>query len=467
MIFQGHHEDTEAPSWPESQVEELGTVTAPAGELVLIDFGLLHLWSGESQPDLDADDVGEQVAATANSAVDLEIVGDDPVAAGRATELAAVGGRYVFDIPADHVDEMRDLVVGRAREHGFDVRVEPMARMPHRTRVARLLEDSPDGVEVIYGGPWAVAVRGVPADRPLRIRGVRMPEDSPDGGRWHSIWVEADERPPARTQDVGYVGVDEARLAFADPDTLTAWRTNDPIDGLVDLAFWGGDAHILVERTGAGSLDDGTFGWTDLPVPDAMQRAEDLSRAKESEGLKFAFDLRPHDDHHRLLSGARSAPTESASIEIGSAVVCGFFTSWGDGAFPVRRDLAADGTLCRLRVEVGAPEIVERQRKLEDRWFGELSRLALASTRVARDGAPVGWMYRQAPDNPRDSGWRVFAGDEAESECNNPENIVIMPLRDLLGGDPDLEPLFRAPVSSAFERQPDGGFTAVEFLPPS
>jgi len=358
------------PSWSASQVEELGTVTAPAGELVLIDFGLLRLWSGESQPTLSPDDVGETIAAAANSAIDLEIIGDDPVAAGRAADLAAASGRYVFDIPALSVDEIRDLVVSRARDRELAVMVEPIARMPHRTRVARLLDDTPDGSQVPYGGPWAVAVRGLPADRPLRVRGARMPEDSTYRARWHSIWVEADARPPARAEDVGYVLVDEARLAFADPDALTAWRIDDPVDGLADVAFWGRDAQILAERTGAGVLDDGTYGWAGLPVPDAMRQARGLHRAKESEGLRFALDLRPHDDHFRLLSLARTAPTESASVEIGGNTVCGFFTSWGDDAFPVRRDLATDGTLCRLRVEVGAPEIAERQRKLEDRWSG-------------------------------------------------------------------------------------------------
>jgi hypothetical protein len=418
------------------------------------------------EPALDPDDVGEEVAAAANSAVDLEILGDGPVAAGRAADLAAVAGRYVFDIPAGKVGEMRDLVVSRARQRGFAVRVEPIARMPHRTRVARLLDDSPDGAEVLYGGPWAVAVRGLPADRPLRVRGVRMPEGSPDRGRWHSIWVEVDERPPARTEDVGYVGVDEARLAFADPDALTAWRTGDPVDGLADLAFWGRDAHILFERTGAGALDGDTYGWTGLPVRDAVQRARDLCRAKESEGLRFALDLRPHDDHHRLLSLAKAAPTESASVEIGGYVVCGFFTSWGDGAFPVRRDLTADGTLCRLRVEVGAPEIVERQRKLDDRWFGELSRFALVSTRVAHDGAPAGWMYRETPDNPDDSGWRVFAGDESDDELDDPKNVAVVPLRDLGAAEAALELLVRAPAPSAFERGPDSGFVPAEPPPP-
>lgn len=307
------------------------------------------------------------------------------------------------------------------------------------------------------GRPWVVAVRGLPAGRPLRVRGARMPEDSPDRSRWHSIWVEADERLPARTEKIGYVLVDEARLAFAAPDALTAWRTDDPADGLADLTFWGRDGPVLIERTGAGSLEDGTHGWTDLPVQDAAGRASGLYRARESEGLRFAFDLRPHDDHYWLLSLARRAPTESASVSIGGSDVCGFFTSWGDGAFPVRRDLADDGTLCRLRVEVGAPEIAERQRKLNDRWFGKLSLASLATARVARGDAQVRWMYREDPDNPRDSGWRVFAGDETDSEANDPENVVIVPLRDLTTADPDLEPLFRTPAPCAFERQHDGG----------
>jgi hypothetical protein len=455
----------EVPSWPQARIEELGTVTAPAGELVLIDFGCLRLWSGESKPALDPDKVGNEVAATANSAVDLEILGDSPVAAGRATHLAAVRGRYAFDIPASRVDEMRDLIASRAGQNGFSVQVKPIPRMPHRTRVARLLDDSPDGAEILYGGPWAVAVRGLPADRPLKVRGVRMAEDGPDRTRWHSIWVEADERPPARTEEIGYVLVDEARLAFAAPDALTAWRTDDPADGLVDLAFWGRDAAVLIEQTGAGTLDDGTYGWTDLPAQDAADRAADLYRAKESEDLRFALDLRPHDDHYRLLSLARTAPTESASVEIGGSVVCGFFTSWGDGAFPVRRDLADDGTLCRLRVEVGAQEIVERQRKFDDRWFGELALEAFVAARVARGDAQAGWIYREAPDNPRDSGWRVFAGDETDSEANDPKNIVIVALRDLADADADLEPLFKTPAPCAFERQPDGGFIPVEFQP--
>ena len=40
---------TSAPT-ADAAAEELGTVTAPEGELILIDFGLLRLWSGRSAP---------------------------------------------------------------------------------------------------------------------------------------------------------------------------------------------------------------------------------------------------------------------------------------------------------------------------------------------------------------------------------------------------------------------------------
>jgi hypothetical protein len=458
---------TGAPLWLTSQIEELGAVTIPEGELVLLDFGLLRLWAAEPGPATDLGDPSDQAAADAEATVDLRITGDDPVAAGQATGLFAVTGRYVFDVSASKVDEMRDAVVSAAGRRGFTVQVEPIPRMPHRTRVARLLDDSPDGAEVRYGGPWAVAVRGLPSDRPLRVRGARMPADDPYCARWHSIWVETDEQAPARTEDVGHVAVDEARLVFAAPDALTAWRTDIAVDGLADLAFWGRDAGMLAERLGAGALDDDTCGWTDLPVRDAVQRARDFHRIRESEDLRFAFDFRPHDDHHRLLSAARTAPTESASAEIGGYVVCGFFTSWGDGVFPVRRDLAADGTLCRLRVEVGAPEVVELQRQMEDRWFGELSRAALVSAQVARHGAPVGWMYREAADHPGDSGWRIFAGDETGDELDDPGNIAVMPLRDLVAKEAALEPFVRRPAPAAFERGADGGFIPAEPPPPS
>jgi hypothetical protein len=206
----------------------------------------------------------------------------------------------VFDLPGDS-----GWLAEKIAAAGLDVALRVLPRMPRHARVRRLLDDLPGGAEVPFHGGWAVAVRGVPADRELRVRGERMDPDGPDAGRWHSVWVECAEGDPAESVVAGHVLVDEARLLFADPAALNDWR----------------------------------------------------------------------DDDHRVLERMRGTPGESGTIEVGGATMTGWFTSWGDGAFPVYRDLAADGTLLRVRVELGAPEIVRRQRRIERLWFGDLAKL--------------------------------------------------------------------------------------------
>lgn len=36
----------------------------------------------------------------------------------------------------------------------------------------------------------------------------------------------------------------------------------------------------------------------------------------------------------------------------------------------------------------------------------------IASRQVTECGKPIGYMYREEPDDESDSGWRVFSGDE-------------------------------------------------------
>lgn len=257
-----------------------------------------------------------------------------------------------------------------------------------------MLDDMPGGAEVTYFGGWAVAVRGVPADRPLRVLGERMDPAGPDAARWHSVWVECLPGEPVRSVPSGYVLVDEAKLMFADPAALNEWRDEEFHDVLIDLAV--------------------------------------------------------------------GSPAEAGSIEVGGALMTGWFTSWGDGAYPVYRDLGRDGELLRVRVELGAPEIVRLRRALERRWFGDLAQLAIVSVRVTRDGSAIGWLYREDPDNDQDSGWRVFAGDETEEYLEDAANCVLMPLRELIVSDPALEELFDQPAPAAFEREaPDGVFVRV------
>ncbi|WP_063052410.1 DUF2185 domain-containing protein [Nocardia arthritidis] len=98
-----------------------------------------------------------------------------------------------------------------------------------------------------------------------------------------------------------------------------------------------------------------------------------------------------------------------------------------------------------------------QQRRLEQLWFGDLATLAIVTARVVRDGAPVGRLYREDADRERDSGWRVFAGDGAQEYLDEADNTVLTPLRELIGAEAALEPLFNHPPGSAFERV-DGEF---------
>jgi len=76
----------------------------------------------------------------------------------------------------------------------------------------------------------------------------------------------------------------------------------------------------------------------------------------------------------------------------------------------------------------------------------------LASDRITVDGAPVGYMYREQPDNDVDSGWRFFAGDESQEYADTPDNFAIYDVNTICNYDAAIIPFLDAPVGSAFGR---------------
>jgi hypothetical protein len=47
-------------------------------------------------------------------------------------------------------------------------------------------------------------------------------------------------------------------------------------------------------------------------------------------------------------------------------------------------------------------------------------------------------MYREAPDNPDDSGWRFFAGDESQEYLDNSRNLEIENVNTIANYDPEI-----------------------------
>lgn len=99
---------------------------------------------------------------------------------------------------------------------------------------------------------------------------------------WKSVWVEIEPGPVAASHEIGYVLVDEARLMFADPDAIGAWRTNESRDGLADLVFWGRDAQTVASELGADTFDEfgrAVYGWRDRPLFEIRQLGGKLAVA--------------------------------------------------------------------------------------------------------------------------------------------------------------------------------------------
>ena len=82
----------------------------------------------------------------------------------------------------------------------------------------------------------------------------------------------------------------------------------------------------------------------------------------------------------------------------------------------------------------------------------------LATDRITVDGMKVGYMYRDQPSRPEDSGWRFFAGDEDENYMSNTQRHGVYEVNTILNYDPGILPLLDAEIGSRFERDAEGRF---------
>jgi hypothetical protein len=441
---------------------EIGRVSAPSGTLVVLDMGYLYLWCHDRPPVFPEGMASEKVVASANSQADFEIVGPDAEKAGRLFNRQW-HPLYLYDIPAHGFEGIRQSFAEVTAKHNLVAGLRPLdRRISHRQRIDLARDFGHGAGEFIFQGIWASAVGGLPKGQVFDVLVDEMEED-PHRGRLQRVYIEVlPNTPTAKSEQVGHAGVDYARLMFADADALGAWQHEKPLDGLADFLFWGRDAARAASLTDAPQLSEGHFGWTNMPVADVAKKGVQVEDVRKNYDMKFATDFRPHSHHHAILEQMRDNPTESGTLEVGGALVCSFFTRWGDGIFPVFRDLADDGHLVRIRIEIGTSDRVELMQKAWER-AEFMAKRALVSKRVAEDGQPVCWLYREAVDRDADSGWRVFAGDETEEYNDDANNIALVSLQDLCGRDRRLESIFQNPIGSAFERgNGDEDFSRVE-----
>ena len=79
-----------------------------------------------------------------------------------------------------------------------------------------------------------------------------------------------------------------------------------------------------------------------------------------------------------------------------------------------------------------------------------------ATDDITVKGKPVGYMYRESPDRPEDSGWRFFSGLETDEEANDPDRLGIFSLNTVANYDRDIVSLLNSDFGTAFARDASG-----------
>jgi hypothetical protein len=323
--------------------ELLGHATAPSGIIVVLDMGALGLWSHDQHPTFPEGEAPPNIVEIANTALDWVVRGPDAVAAAK---LFTPQPPYLYDRPPSFVRAF----TAKCSEAGLKAMLVPLdERVPHRTRVARAVSgEQPFGV-VEFHGLWAAAIGGLPRDRAFTVTATRDGEEGEVGWRHVELIVQP-KATVVRTETVGSVLVDHARLAFIDADALGAWEHDEPIDGLADYVFWGRDAQAVAEKMGVPALGPGEYGWKQVPIDRLLELGMPIEDLRDAKEFKFATDFRPHSHHYQVMEQVRGSATESGTLEVGGAKLCGFMTSWGDGCFDIERDVDPHDQTVTIRI---------------------------------------------------------------------------------------------------------------------
>ena len=91
-----------------------------------------------------------------------------------------------------------------------------------------------------------------------------------------------------------------------------------------------------------------------------------------------------------------------------------------------------------------------------------------ATDMITVEGQKVGYMYREKPDFPEDSGWRFFSRKESQDYLEDPDHTAIYDVNTIANYDVAIISLLGSPMGSAFEhRGLFRRFVEVPFEPPA
>jgi hypothetical protein len=117
------------------------------------------------------------------------------------------------------------------------------------------------------------------------------------------------------------------------------------------------------------------------------------------------------------------------------------------------------GLLAGDPVSFEARHIIDTAHQDPHNFTAKFVKRAFVTHRILRNRQPICFLYREAPDDEQDSGWRFTAGDETDEYMDDANNISYVSLGAVLSKDDSVLHLLDAPEGSAFKRdEASGGF---------
>lgn len=103
-------------------------------------------------------------------------------------------------------------------------------------------------------------------------------------------------------------------------------------------------------------------------------------------------------------------------------------------------------------VSFEARHIIQTEHREPHDFTARFVKRAFVTHRILRDDQPVSFLYREAPDDEQDSGWRFTAGDETDEYMADVNNMSYVSLGAVLSKDDSVLHLLDHPEGSAFKR---------------
>lgn len=102
------------------------------------------------------------------------------------------------------------------------------------------------------------------------------------------------------------------------------------------------------------------------------------------------------------------------------------------------------------QVTFDASNIINTEHDDDENLVERYIKRCFVTNRILIDGARVGYLYREAPDDERDSGWRFTANDESDEYMEDSKNLAFVSIGAVLSRDDSFIHLLDSPEGSSF-----------------